>query len=126
MKLVINGDRIAATATDGYDEKNVIAIAAPADFDVTRMGDYRYSNGVVEIGVPAVVTMRQARLALLQSGLLNSVQDAISGGTDEEMKIEWDYATTVDREWPSLISLAEGLGIDEKQMDDLFTLAYSL
>lgn len=48
MKLIIQNNRIAATATDDYtgpDEH----ISAPADFDITRMGDYRYEDGVLTI-----------------------------------------------------------------------------
>ena len=76
--------------------------------------------------IPEVVTMRQARLALLQSNLLTTVTDAIVNGTDEAMKIEWEYATEVRRDWPSLITLATSLGLTSQQLDDLFTLAGTL
>lgn len=78
------------------------------------------------IKVPQVVTMRQARLALLQSNLLTTVTDAIAAGADEAMKIEWEYATEVKRDWPSLIALATTLGLTSAQLDDLFTLANTL
>ena len=80
----------------------------------------------IEDAKPKVVTMRQARLALLQSGLLQTIQDAIANGTDEAMKIEWEYATEVKRDWGSLITLVTQLGITDLQLDDLFQLASTL
>lgn len=68
------------------------------------------------------VTMRQARLALLQSGLLANVEAAI---TDPAAKIEWEYALTVDRNSPLVSSLSVGLGLTQQQLDDLFNLALS-
>ena len=80
----------------------------------------------IEDAKPKVVTMRQARLALLQSGLLQTVQDAIANSTDEAMKIEWEYATEVKRDWDSLVTLTTALGITDLQLDDLFQLASTL
>jgi len=73
--------------------------------------------------LPKVVTMRQARLALLQGDLLQTVTDAIANGTDEAMKIEWEYATEVKRDWSSLITLTTQLGMTSEQLDELFILA---
>ena len=80
----------------------------------------------IEDAKPKVVTMRQARLALLQSGLLATIETAITSGTDEAMKIEWEYATEVKRDWGSLITLVTQLGITDLQLDDLFQLASTL
>lgn len=76
--------------------------------------------------IPKIVTMRQARLALLQQGLLQTVTDAIVNGTDEAMKIEWEYATEVRRDWPSLIALTESLNMTSADLDNLFQLASTL
>lgn len=73
--------------------------------------------------IPKVVTMRQARLALLQSGLLNSVENAINNSTDEQLKIEWEYATELRRDWSSLIALTSQLGLTSAHLDELFILA---
>lgn len=75
---------------------------------------------------PKVVTMRQARLALLQNNLLSTVDTAIATGSDEAMKIEWEYATEVRRDWASLIAMVTALGMTEQQLDDLFVLASGL
>lgn len=84
------------------------------------------SEELAELAKPKVVTMRQARLALLQQGLLTAVTNAIINGTDEAMKIEWEYAIEVKRDWPSLIALATTLGLTPAQLDDLFKLASTL
>lgn len=85
---------------------------------------------LIEIGYTfsavTVVTMRQARLALLEAGLLNTIEDAIAVSEDEAMKIEWEYATDVRRDWASLIALTETLGMTAEQLDELFILAGSL
>jgi hypothetical protein len=73
--------------------------------------------------IPASVTMRQARLALHRAGLLTQVNSTI---TDPEAQIEWEYATTVERNSPLVQNLAAGLGLTEQQLDDLFTTAATL
>ena len=80
----------------------------------------------IEDAKPKVVTMRQARLALLQSGILQTVQDAIANSTDEAMKIEWEYATEVKRDWGSLVALTTALGMTSQELDNLFQLASTL
>ena len=70
--------------------------------------------------VPEVITMRQARLALLAVNLLATVDEAVATGTDEVLKVEWEYATEVRRDWVNLINMATSLGMTEEQLDDLF------
>lgn len=48
MKLIIQNNRIAATATDDYTGPDEY-IAAPDDFDLARMGEYIYADGVLTI-----------------------------------------------------------------------------
>jgi len=80
----------------------------------------------LEDAKPKTVTMRQARLALLQAGLLATVDTAIANGSDEAMKIEWDYATSIERNWSSLIALTTAMGMTSEQLDDLFLSASTL
>lgn len=75
------------------------------------------------------VSMRQARLALLQSGLLTSINTALEtlpGEEGEKARIEWEYATEVDRDWPLVNTLAEHMSITQEQLNDLFDLARTL
>lgn len=55
MKLIIQNTRIAATATDAYNGPDFF-IEAPADFDVTRISDYRYIDGQLVLAPGSHVT----------------------------------------------------------------------
>lgn len=77
--------------------------------------------------VPSVVTMRQARLALLQAGLLGTVNSNIaemSGAEGEAARITWEYAQTVDRNHALIAVIAPGL--TDAEIDDLFRTAAAL
>lgn len=75
--------------------------------------------------IPTIVTMRQARLALMQAGLLATVDSTIAAGSESD-QITWEYATEVARNSPLVINLSDSLGLTEQQLDDLFTLAATL
>lgn len=99
--------------------------------DMTDITDTAVLQQVTEIyneinKVPEVVSMRQARLALFKQGLLSTITTAIESSTDEELKIEWEYATTVRRDLPNLIALATSLGLTSDDLDNLFRLASTL
>ena len=55
MKLIIQNTRIAATATDEYTGPDEY-IDAPADFDVTRLGEYRYEGGALVLAPDTRIT----------------------------------------------------------------------
>ena len=77
----------------------------------------------------AKVSMRQARLALIQQGLLDQVNAVIASLPEPEKSIvetEWEYAATVERKSPWIATLAPALNMTEEQMDDLFKLAATL
>ena len=76
--------------------------------------------------VPSVVTMRQARLALLQAGVLPLVESAIASMESPAAQIEWDYSQEVNREQPLVKQLAEALNLTSDQLDNLFLEASKL
>lgn len=81
------------------------------------------------VGVPTAVTMRQARLALLDAGLLPTVQAAIAAlpsPQKEAAGIEWEYAQEVQRDHGLVPAMAQALGMTESQIDDLFIAAAAL
>jgi len=80
-------------------------------------------------GVPTVVTMRQARLALLQQGLLAQVNQAVAqmpGVDGDAARIEWEFSSTVERNRPLVQALVVALGLSSADLDELFLLAASL
>lgn len=95
----------------------------PTDEEIIAEFD-RLSAAVVP-EAPQSVTPRQARLALLQAGLLDQVQaavDAAGGAT----KITWEFATTIERNSPLIETLGGSLGLTSEQVDTLFRFASTL
>ncbi|MEN6540828.1 MAG: hypothetical protein ABFC67_14570 [Mizugakiibacter sp.] len=81
------------------------------------------------VAVPSVVSMRQARRALYDAGMLSNVEAAIAGmsGVDgDKARIDWATATTVERGNALVASLAAALGLTGAQLDALFTQAAAL
>lgn len=81
---------------------------------------------VVTGNVPQEVSMRQAKLALLQFGILQQVNTAIAsmpGVQGEAARIEWEYATAVKRSAPLVTQIAGAFGLSDEQLDNLFILA---
>lgn len=79
--------------------------------------------------VPFKVTMRQARLALLQAGLLSQVETAINALPEPPRtaaRIEWDFSSEVFRDRDFVIMLGTTLGLDSEEMDNLFITAATL
>ena len=75
--------------------------------------------------VPASLTMRQARLALLDAGLLDAVQAGVSA-MPQSAQIEWEFAATVDRASPLVSTLSAALGLDDAALDALFVSGATL
>lgn len=74
---------------------------------------------VAVVPVPAVITMRQARLVLLSAGLLDAVNAGINA-MPQAVQIEWEFAATVDRASPLVATLAAALQLDAAGLDALF------
>ena len=79
--------------------------------------------------VPAAVTMRQARLALLGAGLLGDVDAAIQSlpsPEKEAARIEWEYAAEVHRTSGLIPMMGAALGLNDSELDVLFIAAARL
>lgn len=75
--------------------------------------------------VPQSVSMRQARLALLDGGLLDTVQAYIDSAP-KATQIEWDYATDIWRTRDLVNSIGGALGLTSDQIDALFISAAAI
>lgn len=75
--------------------------------------------------IPQSITMRQARLALLGAGLLDTVNAGMAG-MSQAAQIEWEFASEVQRSNPLIGAMAAALGMTDAQLDDLFTLGSTL
>lgn len=81
------------------------------------------------IPAPRLVSMRQARLALLQAGKLADVTTAINAlpsPAKEAAQIEWEYATEVSRDSALMQQLATAIGLDDAALDALFMVASTM
>lgn len=76
-----------------------------------------------------MVSMRQARLALLANGSLATVVSAIAAlpsPQKEQAQIEWEYSQEVQRNAGLVSMIAPILGLDEAGVDALFIQASKL
>lgn len=109
---------------------------APPEFDPATAGCFwRGDHWEIVPGevpsdpVPEVVTMRQARLALLGAGLLAQVNTAVANmpGTEgDAARIEWEYAQEVRRDSPLVAALSVALGLTDEALDNLYKVAAGL
>jgi hypothetical protein len=105
---------------------SLIWVPAPGDVAV---GD-EYAAGQFErpqppapvATVPTSISPAQARLALLGAGLLDQVEAAVAAGS-RATQIAWEMATVIERSSPTVVALSAALGLDDAQLDDLFTTA---
>lgn len=101
--------------TDDYStvESHISSLNPPAD-------------KVVNGNVPQEITMRQARLVLLQYGLLDKIDTIIAslpGAEGRAAKIEWEYGTVIKRTSPLVLAMSSQAGLTEEQLDQMFILA---
>ena len=114
------------TCPDASDTQidGVLALYCEADFAQMQADEMALRDPI-----PKVISMRQARLALLGAGLLPGVDAAIAAmpGTDgDAARIEWEYAQEVRRDSPLLAGMIAALGLTSEQVDGLFVAAAAL
>jgi hypothetical protein len=66
-----------------------------------------------------LLTMRQARLQMLAMGVLSQVEAAVSQAGDAA-QIEWEYAMTVERDYPLFLAIKGMLGFTDEQEETFF------
>lgn len=85
--------------------------------------------GEPDDGIPAEVTMRQARQALHIAGRLAAVEAAIDAMTEpprELARIAWKHSQVIERRALFVLQLASALGMSDAEVDALFVSAASL
>lgn len=75
--------------------------------------------------IPVSVSPRQIRQALTAASLRTPVETAVAAG-DQDTKDWWEFATVFERQHSMVLAMAASLGVTERQLDDLWTLAGSL
>jgi hypothetical protein len=69
----------------------------------------------------AAITIRQAKLILLQEGMLDDIETLIAG-LPRSVQIEWEYASEIFRDNP----LLSNAGLSDEKLDELFYKASKL
>ena len=75
--------------------------------------------------VPQIVSPRQIRLAMSQTGMRANVEAAVNAAS-QEVQDTYHYATEFRRDDPLIPPLAKQLGITDAQLDQLWSLAATL
>lgn len=112
-----------AVRKDGQGWRAVSGPLDCADYEVWQESLPRPITGS---SAPTRVTMRQARLALLEIGKLFDVMEVINKLPEPPRTaatIEWDYAYEVQRSSPLIAMLAPKLGLTDEDVDELFNRA---
>lgn len=76
--------------------------------------------------IPTSITQRQCRLMLVQIGKYQEAVTFIENSQDDTIKIEWEYATEIERNNPLVSTLGEQLGLTKEQLDTYFVEASKL
>ena len=77
----------------------------------------------------APLSARQFRLALIQAGILPSIQaaiDALEEPTRSWVTTEWEYSTEFDRDHPMVIGLSAQVGLTPEQVDTMWIWAATI
>lgn len=91
---------------------------------LVTLEDYlpEHAEAVYQESVPHEITMRQAELALRESGYLAAVKSWVAN-LDGELESYWARSQTVRRDHAFVESARVELGLTQQQMDGLFILA---
>lgn len=66
----------------------------------------------------SVISPRQARLILLQYGLLDDIEALLAN--DRALGIWWEYSLEVERDNDYLLQASSALGISDAELDRMF------
>lgn len=114
---------------------NAFIPADPANTDFAAYQQWLSEGNTPEPAEPpspiviTSVTMRQARLALLQNNWLDQVESAINqlpSPQKERALIEWEYSNAVERNKGVVSMIAPALGLSDDDVDALFLAASKL
>jgi hypothetical protein len=86
-------------------------------------------TAIAKAKVPASVTMRQGRLALLAAGKLAQVDAAIASLPEPQKSaalIEWNFSNELQHGNAFVATLGAALGLSDAQVDQLFITAAAL
>ena len=120
----INGDNIPSDAVEISEEEYSALLAGQSEGKVIAADENGYPI-LVDAPVQEITTvsMRQARLALLQEDQLDAVEALI---TTREQHIWWDFSPNVEKYNSFVTQIKTALDWSDEYLTHLFDLAASL
>lgn len=110
--------------TDGPLPEIVIGKMQRIDEQLVQLEDYlpEHAAAVYAASIPHEITMRQAELALRESGHLAEVQSWVAE-TGDDLESYWRRSQTIRRDHQYVEAARLELNLTQAQMDQLFILA---
>jgi len=116
-------EALRASRLDTLRQNAINAGYAEAEIEVKWVTDEELAALIAANYVPpriTTLTMRQARLQMLAMGVLSQVEAAVSQAGDAA-QIEWEYAQTVERDYPLFLVIKGALGFTDEQEETFFS-----
>lgn len=115
-KFQVQGTEVVWNGTPTAEEIAIVADVI-ANYD-TLEADYLANQETLANRITSL-SMRQARLQMLAMGVLSQVEAAIAQA-GQVAQIQWEYATTVDRDNMLFQSIKVALGFSDEQEETFF------
>lgn len=119
----------------GYTKIEATPYIEPGDGMITERGEpdeyeagkWRETWVIKPAPSPQTVSRLQAKAALLQAGLLDTVQAMVDHpDTDRLIQLAWAEAQDFNRTSPAIIGMASAMGWTDTQLDELFKAAHQI
>lgn len=124
LRYAIVDDAIVDIYPELTDEEVLAKVLADnEELAAKDLADFEAFEKKSRLEAASTISRAQAKLALLELGLLSTVNDFVASSGNEELKIEWEERLEFKRDNIVLVSLAKQLNISEEDLDDMFLLA---
>ena len=124
LRYAIVDDVIVDIYPDLTDEEVLAKVFADnEELAAKDLADFEAFEKKTKLEAVSTISRAQAKLALLELGLLSTVNDFVASSGNEELKIEWNERLEFKRDNIVLVSLTKQLNITEEGLDDMFLLA---
>lgn len=131
MSYAIVENGVVTNVIDADEEFAASIGAIPGNGAIGDLYDgHIFTKPTPVVVVPQVVTMRQARIALINHNLVETVEAAIDAIPDAIQKniarATWDHSIEVQRHQPFVLMISEAIGLNSSALDALFIEAAKL
>lgn len=110
MKLLIQNTKVAGTATDEYTGPEEF-ITAPDDFNIDRMGEYKFQDGILTLPSIKAVIIKEVQNRLDEFAKTRNYDNILSActyatSTIQKFQVEGQYCVEIrDTTWNKLYEI---------------------